>query len=142
MIRRLISSEHISTQNELTQKLLDAGFSVTQATVSRDIRELRLVKIADGNGAYHYEMGKPAARDAFSGTFYSMFHSSVTNVDYAQNILVIRTYSGMAQAVCATMDNMEWAGVIGTLAGDDTIMVITRTEKAAAQLAEQLRNIL
>ncbi len=142
MIRRLIAKEHISTQNELTQRLLEAGFSVTQATVSRDIRELRLVKIADGNGRYHYEMGQSAARDAFPGTFYSLFHGSVRAVDYAQNILVIHTYSGMAQAVCATMDSMEWPDVVGTLAGEDTIIVILRTEKAAEQLTERLQGML
>ncbi len=141
MICKLVSSERVSTQMELTQKLQAAGFSVTQATVSRDIRELRLVKISDGGGTFHYEMSKPEDQFHASGKFYSMFQSAVTGVDFARNLVVIHTYTGMAQAVCATMDGMEWPGVLGTVAGDDTVLVICRTDEAAEELTTALRDI-
>lgn len=141
MIRRLISGERISTQMELTSRLQEEGFPVTQATVSRDIRELRLVKISDGEGSFHYEMGKQEEPFHASGAFYNMFQSSVTSVDYAQNLVVIRTYTGMAQAVCATMDQMEWPGVVGTIAGDDTVLIVARSEEKAAELVKALLDI-
>ncbi len=141
MIQKLIASEHISTQMELSRRLEEEGFQVTQATVSRDIRELRLVKIADGNGSYHYEVSKPADTLHASGKFTSMFQSAVTKVDSAQNLVVIHTYTGMAQAVCATMDGVEWSGVLGTLAGDDTVLVVTRDEETARKLVDTLREI-
>ncbi|MDD6213509.1 MAG: arginine repressor [Clostridiales bacterium] len=141
VIRRLIANEHISTQVELSRRLEEEGFQVTQATVSRDIRELRLVKISDGNGSYHYELGKPVEKYHASSKFYSMFQSSVTGVDFAQNLVVIHTYTGMAQAVCATMDRVEWPGVLGTIAGDDTVLVITKTEETAKELVQTLQEI-
>lgn len=140
-IRQLIAKEHISTQMELSKRLEEEGFQVTQATVSRDIRELRLIKTADGSGTYHYAVSKPSEKVPASGKFYTMFQSYVTNVDYAQNLVVIHTYTGMAQAVCATMDGVEWPGVLGTLAGDDTILVIARTEKLAKEFVALLKKI-
>ena len=142
MIRRLVSEERISTQMELTEKLQEAGFAVTQATVSRDIRELRLVKIADGNGRFHYENSAVSEPLHASGKFYTMFRGSVTGVDAAKNLIVIKTHSGMAQAVCATMDNLEWQQVVGTLAGDDTVLVITHTDEEAENLQNALRDML
>ena len=141
-IRRLVGSERIATQMELTRRLQAEGFPVTQATVSRDIRELRLVKIADGGGLFHYEMSKPAEQFHASGKFYTMFQSSVTGVDYANNLVVIHTYTGMAQAVCATMDGMEWPGVLGTVAGDDTVLVIAKTDQDAAELTDALKGLM
>lgn len=140
-ILELIENENIGTQNELSKRLEDAGFAVTQATISRDIRELRLVKVADTHGNYHYEVGKPKEKYQASHKFYSIFMASVFKVDYANNLVVIRCYTGMAQAVCATMDSLEWPGVIGTVSGDDTILVITRDEENAHELVKTLREI-
>ena len=140
-IRQLIAAEHISTQMELSRRLEEEGFQVTQATVSRDIRELQLVKKSDGNGSYHYENSEPIEKYHAPSKFYSMFQSAVTSVDYAMNLVVIRTYTGMAQAVCATMDSVEWPGVLGTIAGDDTVLVVTRTEAVAKELVDTLKNI-
>lgn len=140
-IRQLITTEHISTQMELSRRLEAEGFQVTQATVSRDIRELRLVKRSDGGGSYHYEMSEPTERYHASGKFYSLYKSAVTSVDYAQNLVVIHTYTGMASAVCATMDEMEWPDVLGTIAGDDTVLIICRAEHAAQELVATLLKI-
>lgn len=140
-ILNLIENENIATQNDLSKRLEEEGFAVTQATVSRDIRELRLVKVADPAGNYRYAVGKPKEMYQASHKFYSIFLASVYKVDYANNLVVIRCYTGMAQAVCATMDSLEWQGVVGTVSGDDTILVITRDEQTAAELVKTLREI-
>lgn len=140
-ILKLIANENISTQNELSRRLEEEGFAVTQATISRDIRELRLVKTAGPGGEYHYQVSKPQEKYHASHKFYSIYKASVVNVDYAQNLVVIHSYTGMAQAVCATMDGLDWPGVLGTIAGDDTILVITRDENCASELVQTLREI-
>ena len=142
MIRKLVSENRISTQMELTERLQRAGFAVTQATVSRDIRELRLVKIADGNGRFHYENSAASEPIHASGKFFTMFQGAVIGVEAARNLIVIKTQTGMAQAVCATMDNLEWPQIVGTIAGDDTILVITHTEEEAENLQNALRDML
>ncbi len=140
-ILNLIENENIATQNELSKRLEEEGFAVTQATISRDIRELRLVKVADPNGNYHYAVGKPKEKYQASHKFYSIFLASVYKVDYANNLVVIRCYTGMAQAVCATMDSLEWQGVVGTIAGDDTILVVVKDEQTAAEMVKTLKEI-
>ena len=140
-ILKLIASENISTQNELSKRLEEEGFTVTQATISRDIRELRLVKTSGPDGEYRYQVSKPEEKYHASHKFYSLYRDSVVRVDYAQNLVVIHTYTGMAQAVCATMDGLEWPGVLGTLAGDDTVLVITRDENCARELTQTLQEI-
>ena len=139
-ILRLIANERIATQNELSRRLEEEGFPVTQATISRDIRELRLVKTA-GNGGYYYEVGKPAEKYHAPHKFYSLYQALVRTVDYAQNLVVIHSDTGMAQAVCAAMDSLDWPGVLGTIAGDDTVLVITRDEECAAGLVQSLEEI-
>jgi transcriptional regulator of arginine metabolism len=106
LILELIEKENISTQNELSKRLEEAGFVVTQATISRDIRELRLIKVSDSDGSYHYEVGKPKEKYQATHKFYSIFMASVVKIDYANNLVVIHCYTGMAQAVCATMDSL------------------------------------
>ena len=140
-ILRLIANENISTQNELSKRLEEEGFTVTQATISRDIRELRLVKASNPDGGYHYQVSKPQEKYHASHKFYSFYRDAVLSVDYAQNLVVIHSYTGMAQAVCATMDGLEWPGVLGTIAGDDTVLVITRDEACASELTQTLREI-
>lgn len=140
-ILKLIASEKIATQNDLSKRLEEEGFQVTQATISRDIRELRLVKTANSNGGYHYEVGKPSEKYHAPHKFYSIYQAAVRDVDFAQNLVVIHSDVGMAQAVCATMDAMEWPGVLGTLAGDDTVLVVTRDKACAEELVQTLREI-
>ena len=140
VIRRIISQERIRTQNELSERLEQEGFQVTQATVSRDIRELRLVKVSDRNGHYYAET---PSRDKYhaSDKFKAMYRGNAEKVERAQNLVVIRTPVGMAQAVCATMDSIEWPGVIGTLAGDDTVLIIAADEVAAKEVVSILKEI-
>lgn len=140
-ILRLIEDENVSTQNDLLVRLKEEGFTVTQATISRDIHDLRLTKVANGNGDYHYAVGKPKEKYQASHKFYSIFVASVFKVDYANNLVVIRCYTGMAQAVCATMDSMDWKGVIGTISGDDTILVVMKDERLALEMVKTLREI-
>lgn len=141
MILKLISREDISTQKELAKALEDNGFSVAQATLSRDIKELHLVKSVKADGGYMYEVaGKTENRQA-SSQFYHLFENSVQHVDNVLNQVVIHTYTGMAQAVCAAFDGMKFEGVLGTIAGDDTILLILRDEECASQLARQLRDL-
>ncbi len=137
----LIKEEEISTQNELLQRLKDMGFAVTQATISRDIRELRLIKVAKSDGGYRYAQNKPKNAYQTTDHFHSMFATGVYNVDFANNLVVIKCYAGMAQAVCVIMDGLEFPGIVGTLSGDDTILVVMRDNNSAAKLVKELKSI-
>ncbi|HIS69342.1 MAG TPA: arginine repressor [Candidatus Gallacutalibacter stercoravium] len=140
-ILELIQDQAIETQEELLRQLKAQGFDVTQATVSRDIKELRLVKTLGEGGRYHYATAKKGAGD-ISTQFFSLFSGSVLTVEYAGNMVVIKCMTGMAQAVCAAMDSMHWDGVVGTLAGDDTIFVVVRNESRAVDLVSELKKLI
>lgn len=133
MILKLIEKYSIGTQEELLDRLKENGFNSTQATVSRDIKELRLVKQMDKKGSYRYVEGK-SETDEYLSKFNAIFAHSVISSDYAGNTVVIKCFTGMAQAACATFDNMEWEGLVGTIAGDDTIFALCRTENLAQEL--------
>ena len=136
----LIEEFPIETQEELQQRLFDAGFDVTQATVSRDIKELRIVKMLDGNRVYRYAVNGGASSKSIK--YIDMFAHSAVSVAYSMNDVVIKCHPGMAQGACASLDMMKCENVLGTLAGDDTIFVITKTEKDAAALCEMLQEII
>lgn len=140
-ILELIRERDIETQDELLRHLREAGFDVTQATVSRDIKELRLIKTLSGSGRYKYSTGSDGSAD-MSSKFHSLFTDSALSVDYAMNMLVIKCMNGMAQAVCASMDAMYWKDFVGTLAGEDTILVVCRTEAAARKAMEELQKLI
>ncbi|MCQ2554665.1 MAG: arginine repressor [Clostridia bacterium] len=140
-ILNIISTEEIETQDELRLKLNERGFNVTQCTVSRDIRELKLVKSASQNGGYFYKVPKKQEATPASSHFNSLFTTVVVNIDSALNQVVIKTYSGMANAVCVAMDDLEWDNVIGTIAGDDTILIVTKSEAAAKELVYTLNQL-
>ena len=140
-ILELIRERDIETQDELLRHLREAGFDVTQATVSRDIKELRLIKTLSGSGRYKYSTGSDGSAD-MSSKFHSLFTDSALSVDYAMNMLVIKCMNGMAQAVCASMDAMYWKDFVGTLAGEDTILVVCRTEAAARETMEELQMLI
>lgn len=140
-IIELIKQKPIETQEELQQALLSAGVEVTQATVSRDIKELRIVKMLDESGIYRYAVNS-GSLGTKSPKHREMFAGSVISVDYAMNDVVIKCHTGMAQGACASLDLMHLDNVLGTLAGDDTIFVITRTEKDAAALCAKLKAII
>ena len=137
-ILEIIEKYDLSTQDELLQKLRDSGFDATQATVSRDIKELRLVKTMGANGQYKYAVTKTESDELLS-KFKSIFAQSVVSADFAGNIIAIRCYTGMAQAACAAFDSMHWEGLVGTLAGDDTCVVIMRDNASAATFCAEIR---
>ncbi|MCI8649269.1 MAG: arginine repressor [Anaerotruncus sp.] len=141
-ILELISERPIETQDELLNLLSSSGFSVTQATVSRDIKELRLVKTLTPDGKYHYTAHAAAPKSEMSNKFLLIFSESVKEIDSAGNMLVIRCLTGMANAVCAALDSLHWSGVVGTLAGDDTIFMVMRDEHNARELVSQLRKMI
>ncbi len=140
-ILEIISSTAVDTQEELLGYLKKAGFDVTQATVSRDIKELRLIKTLGSDGRYRYSTVKQEA-DGISSKFHSLFADAVLRIDFAGNIVVIKCLSGMAQAACAAMDSLHWDEVVGTLAGDDTFICITKDESQAVGLVTELKKLL
>ncbi len=137
-ILELISETPINTQEELLALLREDGFNVTQATVSRDIKELKLVKTMGDNGTYRYATSVREKDLDVQYNFHNLFIKSVISMDYAGNIVCVKCYTGMANAACAAFDSLEWQGVIGTIAGDDTIFILTRSEQIAAQLKKEL----
>ncbi|MDR2932424.1 MAG: arginine repressor [Oscillospiraceae bacterium] len=139
-ILELISDYEIDTQEELLRKLNQNGFKVTQATVSRDIKELRLIKVQSTSG-YKYALNNSKDAMDMSFKFHAVFSEAVTEIDYAENIVVIRCYVGMANAACAALDSIEWRGVVGTIAGDDTIFCVMRDKANAADFADQLKKL-
>lgn len=141
LILELIQQYEITTQDELLAKLRENGFEVTQATVSRDIKELRLVKAMSPSGQYRYMAGA-AQGDEYLAKFYTIFSGSVISVDYAGNTCVVKCYAGMAQAACAAIDAMHFEGIVGMLAGDDTIFVLCRTPELTQQLKSSLDKML
>ena len=139
-ILELIDKYDISTQEELLEKLLECGVEVTQATVSRDIKELRLVKHPSSNGQYKYSLATSA--DEKYMKYYAIFSESVTTTDYAQNICMLKCHPGTAQAACAAIDALGLTEVLGTIAGDDTIFILCRTERAAQNTKRELETLL
>lgn len=140
-IMRLVSEKGIGTQKDLAQALSEAGFEVTQATLSRDIRDLQLVKTVLADGSYSYRLPGKEGNHPATSRIYSLFSTSVTSIDTALNQVVIHTYTGMAQAVCAALDGLHWKNVLGTIAGDDTILIITKSEESAKEVLKTLRDI-
>ncbi len=141
-ILELIGNKHINTQEELQAELSKSGFQVTQATVSRDIKELRLIKSLSNDGSYHYTTHQKEKGSDLSFKFHAIFSESVRGVDYAQNLVVVKCYTGMANAACAALDSIHWDGVVGTIAGDDTILVVMRSEAAAEKMIEDLNKLI
>jgi len=140
-ILELIAQHEIDTQEELLGKLNENGYKVTQATVSRDIKELRLVKVQAGAG-YKYSLGGGKESVDMSFKFHAVFSESVLSIDSAENIVVIKCYPGMANAACAALDSVRWKDVVGTIAGDDTAICIMREKAAAAAFTAQLQKLL
>lgn len=140
-ILELIKEHDIDTQDELLRYLREDGFDVTQATVSRDIKELRLVKTLSRAGKYKYSTGNDNGKD-MSSKFYTLFSDSVLSVEAAMNLVVIKSMTGMAQAVCAAMDAAFSQNFVGTLAGEDTIFIVCRDEASAQETQEEFRKYI
>lgn len=140
-IIEIIGSKDVETQEELAMLLKKAGYDVTQATVSRDIRELRLSKVSAGDGKQKY--AAYAQDDTQLGDKYiRVLREGFVSMDMAMNILVIKTVAGMAMAVAAAVDNMKFSEVVGTIAGDDTIMMAIRTVEETRELMDKLKGML
>ena len=140
-ILRIIAEHDVETQDQLLHELKCCGIPSTQATISRDIKELRLVKSLSGNGKYKYSTGRDNTRD-ISSKFYSLFGDSVTQVEAAGNMIVVKCMNGMAQAVCASMDTLRFPEFIGTLAGEDTILIVCKTPEIAEEKQNELRKLI
>ena len=138
----LISRYEIDTQDELIERLRDHGYDVTQATVSRDIRELKIAKMTMGKGTYRYVLPKQSAETSGGMKFSAAMIGSIVSVDHACNIVVLKTYSGLAQAVAVGIDGMNMHQVLGCVAGDDTIMIVSRDEECATVIADRIRTLM
>ncbi|MEY8517741.1 arginine repressor [Lachnospiraceae bacterium 29-84] len=142
-ILELIAQHTIETQEELSEYLEQEGFHVTQATVSRDIRELKLSKVSDGIGRQKYAAFREKKEEIdLNGTYIRVFRDGFVSMDMAQNILVIKTVSGMAMAVAASLDAMDCHEIVGSIAGDDTIMCAVRTIDDTKRLMARLRKMV
>lgn len=140
-MKELVEQFEIETQEELADKLKEAGYTVTQATISRDIRELKLSKIPMGDGRQKYAI--LAHSDHYLGEKYiRVLKNGFVSMDMAQNILVVKTVSGMAMAVAAAIDAMKLKEIVGSIAGDDTIMMAVRTVEDTQAVMEKIRNVL
>ena len=140
-ILELIVKNEIGTQEELTAKLEEAGFNATQATVSRDIREMKLTKVADASGKLRYVAFK-TTQDDMNEKYIRIFLDGFVSMDNATNILVVKTVSGMAMAVAAALDHMDFPEIVGSIAGDDTIMCAVRTLDDTVNLMGKLKKII
>ncbi len=140
-IVEIIAQQDVETQEELAGYLKEAGFEVTQATVSRDIREMKLSKVPAGRGKQKYVILN-ADEGVLEDKYIRVLREGFASMDAAQNILVVKTVSGMAMAVAAALDAMKFPEILGSIAGDDTIMVASRTAEHTKELMEKIRGIL
>lgn len=142
-IIKIVQSQDVETQEQLLEELKSRGFVTTQATISRDIKELNLVKQPGEGGSYHYVVSaaRPPRRAA-AGRLQNIFKEGVTSCDVAQNIVVVKTMPGLAPAAGAALDGMELEGLVGSLAGDDTAILIMRTNQTAEALAREIESML
>ena len=140
-IIEIINANDIETQDELLAKLREDGFDVAQATISRDIKHLQLVKVAGHDGHYKYAVSQ------HSGTktalkFKTILKETIVRADYAQNIVVLKTYSGMAQAAAAAIDSLQMQDIVRSVAGDDTILIVMRSDEIARDFTEKYKELL
>ncbi|EHO54745.1 MULTISPECIES: arginine repressor [Lachnoanaerobaculum] len=139
-IIELINTYDIETQEELAQRLEDSGFVVTQATVSRDIRDLKLSKVVYGDGKQKYSL--MPKQDGISEKYLKILKEAFISMDMAQNILVVKTVSGMAMAVAAALDSLQMSEIVGCIAGDDTIMAAIRSVDDTVTVMERIRKLI
>ena len=141
-IIEIISTTNVETQEQLLAALQAEGFTSTQATISRDIKELRIVKELTSLGTYRYTTAAREVPASFTGRLNTIFRECVTNFDYAQNLVVIHTLPGLANAAASALDSMHMSVVLGTIAGDDTVFVVMRDTNAAAAFCGEIKSLL
>ncbi len=142
IIKEIISTQIIETQNQLMEALSERGIRSTQATVSRDIREMRLVKVQGADGCYHYSMPNKQSSPEFDVRLRKIFKESVTSYAIAQNIVVIKTLPGLASAACAALDAIKLPHFVGSLAGDDTAFLAMTDMDSAMDFSHQIEDML
>ena len=140
----IVRTEQIETQDELTARLNEEGFNATQATISRDIKELQLVKTLTSENRYRYSLpaGASSSQPLLPAKFLGIMREGIISDEQAQNLVIVKCYSGMAQGVCAAIDSLERDDVIGSIAGDDTIFVALKTVEDAELFCEKVKEIL
>jgi transcriptional regulator of arginine metabolism len=141
-IMEIIANRNVETQEQLLAELQNAGFRSTQATISRDIKELRIVKELTSFGTYRYTAATDEVGGTFSSKLNTIFRECITGYDYAQNLIVIRTLPGLASAAASAIDAMNMSVVVGSIAGDDTVLVIMRDNNAAAAFCGEIKSLL
>ena len=141
-IMEIISTRNIETQEQLLEALQNEGFRGTQATISRDIKELRIVKELTSLGTYRYTTPTKEVSGSFSSRMNTIFKECVIGFDYAQNIVVVRTLPGLASAAGSAIDSMNLSIIVGSLAGDDTVMIVMRDNNAAAAFCGEIKNLI
>lgn len=137
----IIENNVIETQEELAEKLKEMGMDVTQATVSRDIKELRLIKVMTGDGKYRYATFSQSENQV-SNKLFTILTEAYVSSDYANNIVVVKTLSGMAQAAGSAIDSLKWQEILGTIAGDDTLIMVCRAEKIAEEIVDKFNKMI
>ena len=141
-ILEIITSENIETQEQLLARLQDYGISSTQATISRDIKQMHLVKEPIGHGVYKYALSDNRTRLNFAEKLRTIFRESITSVEHAQNIVVVKTMPGLASAACAALDDMKITYMLGSLAGDDTAFLVMKDNEAARDFCQEIKAML
>ena len=141
-IIEIISNRSVETQEQLLAALQAEGFRGTQATISRDIKELRIVKELTSLGTYRYTTSTSEVSGSFSSKLNNIFRECIISFDYAQNIIVIKTLPGLASAAGSAIDSMNLSIILGTLAGDDTVMVVMRDSNAAAAFCGEIKSLI
>ena len=141
-IMEIISTRNVETQEQLLESLRQAGFHSTQATISRDIKELHIVKELTSFGTYRYTTAGNEVGGSFSARLNTIFRECITGFDYAQNMIVLRTMPGLASAAASAVDAMNMSVVLGTIAGDDTVFIVMRDNNAAAAFCGEIHNLL
>ena len=142
MILEIISQENIETQEQLLARLQERGITSTQATISRDIKQMHLIKEPVGQGVYKYAVSGNRTKLNFAEKLRTIFRESVTSIDTAQNIVVLKTMPGLASGACSALDNMNINEMVGSIAGDDTAVLVMRDREAALDFCEELKSML
>ncbi|HWS43245.1 MAG TPA: arginine repressor [Pseudoflavonifractor sp.] len=141
-ILRIVAEMDVETQDQLLEQLKSRGITSTQATISRDIKELHLIKELTKYGAYKYVVSERKTSLNFAGRLLTIFREGVTSFDVAQNIVVVKTMPGLAAAAGAALDGMDIPDMVGSLAGDDTVILIMRTNESAAEFCAEIHKLL
>lgn len=140
-ILEIINNMDIETQEELAEELKESGIDVTQATVSRDIKELKLIKVLSNSGKYKYASISPI-ENVISDKLVTIFSQTVLTIDYVDNFIVIKTISGSAPAAAEAIDSLKWDGIVGSIAGDNTIFVLAKNSEKTLELVGKLKRML